>query len=249
MRRAEAAVGNPGPKDRVHLRHVGAPQHEGIGGFDVVVAAHRLVDAEGAHEADRGGRHAVARIRIEIVGTKAGLHQLERGIAFPDRPLTRAEHADAAGPALLQRGLEFLRHDVEGFLPRHRRELAVLVIFAVRFAQHRLGEAVMAIHDLGEEIALHAVEAAVDLGLDVAMSCDHAVFLGRHHDAATGAAEPARRLVPFQLALRALGDKVRRKRRRRNSSRQRRHRGGLELENLAAVELGCGHGNSPDGKG
>jgi hypothetical protein len=27
MRRAEAAVGNPGPQDRVHLRHVGAPQH------------------------------------------------------------------------------------------------------------------------------------------------------------------------------------------------------------------------------
>jgi hypothetical protein len=28
-----------------------APQHEGVGLLDVVVAAHRLVDAEGAHEA------------------------------------------------------------------------------------------------------------------------------------------------------------------------------------------------------
>ena len=117
MRRAETAVGNPCPQDRVHLRHVGAPQHEGIGGLDVIVAAHRLVDAESAHEARGGGGHAVTRIRIEIVGAEAGLHQLERGIAFPDCPLARAEHANAARSAVLQRGLEFLRHDVEGFVP------------------------------------------------------------------------------------------------------------------------------------
>ena len=43
-----------GPQDRVHLGHVGAPQHEGVGLLDVVVAAHRLVDAEGAHEAGHG---------------------------------------------------------------------------------------------------------------------------------------------------------------------------------------------------
>ena len=64
MRRGEAAIGHPGPQDRMHLGHVGTPQHEGIGGLDVVIAAHRLVDAEAAHEADRGGRHAVARIRV-----------------------------------------------------------------------------------------------------------------------------------------------------------------------------------------
>ena len=80
----------------MHLGHVRAPQHERVGGFDVVVAAHRLVDAEGAHEADRGGGHAVAGIGIEIVGAEAGLHQLQRGVAFPDRPLSGAEHADAA---------------------------------------------------------------------------------------------------------------------------------------------------------
>ena len=103
VRRAQAPIGDPGPQDRVHLGHVRAPQHERVGGLDVVVAAHRLVDAEGAHEADRGRRHAVARVGIEIVGAEARLHQLQCGIAFPDRPLPGAEHADAARAALLQR--------------------------------------------------------------------------------------------------------------------------------------------------
>ena len=192
----------------MHLRHVRAPQHKGIGGFDVVVAAHRLVDAEGADEPDRGGRHAVPRIRVDIVGAETGFHQLERGIAFPDRPLTGTEHADAAGPALFQRVLELDRHDVEGFVPRHRRELAVFVVLAVGLAQHRLGQAVMAVHDLGKKIALDAIEAAIYLRLDVAMRGNDAVFLGRYHDAAAGAAEAAGGLVPLQLVGGALGDEV-----------------------------------------
>ena len=75
-------------------------------------------------------------------------------------------------------------------------------------AQHRLGEAVMAVHDLGKEIALHAIQSAIDFGLDVAMGCDHAIVLGGDHHAAAGAAEPARRLVPLQFAGGALGDEV-----------------------------------------
>ena len=43
---AEPPVGEPGPEDRVHLRHVGAPEHEGVGRLEIIVAAHGLVDAE-----------------------------------------------------------------------------------------------------------------------------------------------------------------------------------------------------------
>ena len=246
MRRRKAAIGDPGPQDRVHLSHVRTPQHERVGGLDVVVATHRLVDAEGAHEADRGGRHAMAGIRIEIVGAEAGLHQLQSGIAFPDRPLPGAEHADPARATLLQRVLEFLRHDVEGFVPRDLCELAVLVVFAGGLAQHRLGEAVVAVHDLGEEIAFYAVQPAIDFRLDVAMGRDHAIVLGRHHDAATGAAEPARRLVPLQFARGTLGDDVGGACDGRHPAGEGSHRRRLELENLTAVELGFGHGNSPD---
>jgi hypothetical protein len=76
MRRRQPAIGNAHPQDRMHLRHVGAPQHEGVGGFEVVVAARGLVDAERAHHAgDRGG-HAVARIGIDVVRAQAGLEQV-----------------------------------------------------------------------------------------------------------------------------------------------------------------------------
>jgi hypothetical protein len=189
----------------MHLGHVRAPQHERVGRLDVVVAAHRLVDAEGAHEARNRGRHAVARIRIDVVGAETGLEQLHRRIAFPDGPLAGAEHADPARSLLLQRGLELLGHDGEGLVPRDRGELAVLGVLAIGLAQHRLRQAVMAVHDFGKEISLHAVEPAIDLGLDVAMGRDHAVVLGGDHDAAAGAAETARRLVPFQLGDGALG--------------------------------------------
>ena len=211
----------------MHLRHVGAPQHEHVGGFDVIVAAHRFVDAESAHESRDRRRHAVARIGIDIVGAEAGLEQLGGGIAFPDRPLPGAEHADAAWAALFQCVLELDRHDVEGFVPRDRRELPVLVVFAVRFAQHRLGQPVVAVHDLGEEVTLHAIQAAIDLGLDVAVGRNDPLFLGRHHDAASGAAESAGCLVPLQFGFGPCRDQVRRDRGRRHAAGQRRHGGGF----------------------
>ncbi len=70
-----------------------------------------------------------------------------------------------------------------------------------RHPQQRLGQAVGAVHDLGEEIALHTIEAAIDLGVDVAVGRDHPAVLDRDHHAAAGAAEAAGRLVPFQLGL------------------------------------------------
>ena len=130
-----------------------------------------------------------------------------------------------------------------------RRELAVLIVFAGGLAQHWFGKAIMAVHDLGKEIALDAVQSAIDFGLDVAMGRDHAIVLGRHHDAAAGAAEPARRLVPLQFACGAFGDEVGGAGDRRHSPGERRHRGRLELENLAAIEFGSGHGNSPKSGG
>src|SRR5262249_40435691 len=123
--------------------------------------------------------------------------------------------------------------------------LAVLVVGAVLLAQHRLDQPIVAVHDLGEEIALHAVQAAVHLGLDVAMGRDHAVVLGRHHDAAAGAAEATRRLVPFELAAAALGHEIRRRSGRRHAAGGRRHRGSFELEHLTAIEL-PGHFTPPD---
>ena len=116
-----------------------------------------------------GRRHAVARIGVEIVGAKARAHQLGGGIAFPHRPLARAEHADGGRPLVLQYLLGARGHDVEGFVPTDRRELAVLVEDAVLLAQQRRGQTVAAVHDLRKKVALDAVEAAVHLRQRIAV--------------------------------------------------------------------------------
>ena len=63
-------------------------------------------------------------------------------------------------------------------------------------------EPVGAVHDLRQEVALDAVEAAVDLRLHVAVGRDDLSVLDADHDAAAGAAEAARRLGPFELDVR-----------------------------------------------
>ena len=109
---------------------------------------------------------------------------------------------------LAQRLLGLLFHDVEGLLPAHRLEFTLLVVHAILHAQQRLVEAVDAVHDFRQEVALDAVQAAIDLGLDVAVGGHHAVVAGGDHHAAAGAAEAAGRLVPVQAGHVRFGDQV-----------------------------------------
>jgi hypothetical protein len=220
----EAAIGHPGPEDRMHLRHVRAPQHEGVGGLDIVVAAHRLVGAERAHETHGGRGHAMARVGVEIVGAEAAFHQLECGVAFPDRPLARAEHADRGRPLVLQHTLELLGHDVERGVPGDARELAVLRVLAVLHPQQGRGQAIVPVHDLGQEVALDAVEALVHFGLRVAVGRDDAVVFHGHRDAAARAAKAARRLRPLHVRKRLADLRHRRQRDAGHRRRQPRRR-------------------------
>ena len=199
VRMAEPAVGQARPQDRMHLRHVRAPEHERVGRLEIVVAAHRLVHAEGTHECVGCGRHAVARVGIEIVGAKTRTHQLGGGVAFPHRPLARAEHAEGGRTFLLQCLLRPGGHDVEGLVPTDGRELAVLVEDTVLLSQQRRGETVAAVHDLRQEVSLDAIEAAVHFRQRVAVGGNHFAFLHADHHAASGTAETAWRLRPFDF--------------------------------------------------
>ena len=104
---------------------------------------------------------------------------------------------------------------------------------AALHAHERLGQPVGAVHDLREEVALHAVEAAVDLRLHVAVGGDHPPVLDAHHDAAAGAAEAARRLRPLELDVLA-GGEVLRLRREGDVGGCRRGARGLGFEEGAA---------------
>ena len=190
--------------------------------------------------------HAVARIGVEVVGAEARAHQLGRGVALPDRPLAGAEHADCRRALLAQHALGLRRHHVERLLPGDRRELAVLGVFAAAHAQQRRGQAVGAVHDLGQEVALDAVEAAVDLGLGIAVGRHDLARLDADHDAAAGAAEAARRLGPSDLevldpARHRLGGGG-----QGDVGRERCDGGGLGLDGVAPGQL---HTGSPKTSG
>ena len=206
----QATVGDARPEDRVHLGHVRAPQREHVSSLNVVVAAHRLVDTESAHETGYGRSHAVTGIRIQAVGTQTGFPQLGGGIAFPHRPLTGTEHRHAARALVrvFQGCLDLFGHDVEGLVPGNRRELAVLVELTVLHPQHRLGQAVLAVLDLGQEVALDAVQALVDRRIRVTLGGDNTAILGADEHTATGTAVTAGALVPADaVAGTILGEK------------------------------------------
>src|SRR5262245_6647855 len=199
MRRAQPAISDPAPENRVHLRHVRAPQHESIGRLEIVIATHGLVHAEGPHESHDGRRHTMPCIWIDVVGSEAGLEQFVGGIAFPDRPLARSKHANTGRPALCKRSLELLSHHIEGFVPRHLGEFTILVVFTVLLAQKRMREAIVAVHYLREKISFDAIETAIDLGLGVAVSRDNSTIFRTHHHTPTGPTKSTGPLFPFQL--------------------------------------------------
>ena len=170
---------------------------------------------------------------IEVVGAEARPHQLGGGIALEDGPLTRAEHADGLRTLLLQDALPLARHLVEGLVPGDGLNSASLSNFPSRTRISGVGEPVRAIHDLRQEVALHAVEAAVDLRLHVAVGRHDTAVLDADHHAAAGAAEPARRLRPFQLDVLA-GREVLRLGWQVDAGDRGGGRGGLGLEEGAA---------------
>ena len=226
----------------MHLRHVRAPQHERIGLLEIVIAAHRLVHAEGADECVGSRGHAVSRVGIEIVGAESGAHQLGGGVAFPDRGLPGHEHAKRGRSFRLQDALGLLRHHVERLVPGHRGEHAILGVMAVEHAQQRLRQTVGAVHDLGKEVALHAVQASVDLGQHVAVGGDHTVLLHANHHAAAGPAKATGGLRPLDLQRFDPARHRLRGRGQNDAGSQGGHGAGMRLQHIAAI-----HAVSPSG--
>ena len=233
----QTAVGDPAPQDRMHLGHVRTPQHEHVGVLDVVVAAHRLVDAECAHEARDGRGHAMARIGIDVVAAEPGLVKFCGGIAFPHRPLAGSEHPDRTGPVVLEGRLPLFFHDVEGLFPRDRGELAVLVVLAVLHAQHGLGETIRPVHDLGQEVALDAVQSPIDRRIRIALGCDHPTVLHPDEHRAAHAAKSACSLVPTHTG-RGISRLLRlRHHRNADAGRCRRGRNRIGLDEFTSIHV------------
>ena len=174
----------------VHLRHVVAPQDEVVADVEVLVAAHGLVALELRDEPRHRAGHAEPGVRLEVVALEPALHPLQRGVTVEHGPLSRPVHPHRVRAVLVQRLLELRRDQVQRLVPRDARERSVGV------ALLRVEQAILAVQQPWQVVALHAQQALVDrAGLVTPHRDDASLFHADHH-AAARAAEPARRLVP-----------------------------------------------------
>ena len=201
----ELAVGDAAPEHGVRFGHVVAPEHHRVALFDVAVDVGRFIDAEGLIKAHHGRGHAKACVGVDVVAAETGLHELARHVGFGNRVLARAHDRNALGALLFIDAAELALHLVEGLLPGDGFELAVFVVLAVGAAHQRLREAVLTVEDLGVEVALDAVEAAVDRRIGVALGGDDTPVEGAYLQAAARAAEAADALSPDDAGVGILG--------------------------------------------
>ena len=103
---------------RVTFRRIGTDQKENLGMFDVIVASHRLVFAEGADvPADRAG-HAQTRVALDVVRADPAFEKPVGQIAFLAERLTRTVIRHAVRAMLLDRLGELVRQQFHGFIDR-----------------------------------------------------------------------------------------------------------------------------------
>src|SRR3990172_8528390 len=115
----------------------------------VIIVSCRLVYAEGLHEPRDRARHAVARIRVDIIRPEPALYELYRRVPFHDGVLARTEDRDADRPELGIIFFELSGHLIKGLLPGDRFEPALLVELAPFIdPQQRFSEPVRAVNDL-----------------------------------------------------------------------------------------------------
>ena len=197
----ELAVGHAAPENRVRFGHVVAPENHRVAFFDVIIDVHRFVHAEGLVEAHHGGSHAKTSVGVDVVGTEAGLQELGSRVGFGNRVLPRTDDGYAFRSLGLVDTAELTFHFVEGLFPAHGHELTVLVELAVLHAHERARQTILTVEDLGVEVALDAVQAAIDGSIRVAFRGDDAAVHRADLQTAAGTAEAADALVPFNPGI------------------------------------------------
>ncbi len=85
---------------RVAPGEVGTDEHDQVGLVDILVGARHGVGAEGPLVPRHGGRHAEARIGVDVRGPDEALHQLVGDVVILGQHLARGVEGHAVGPVL-----------------------------------------------------------------------------------------------------------------------------------------------------
>ncbi len=120
MSRCLARRGQPLIEDRMAPGEVRSDQHDEIGEFEILVGAGHGVGAEGPLVAGDGGRHAQARVRVDVGRADEALHQLVGDVVVLGQDLAGRIDRDAIGAVRVDRFAEAARHEIECGWPIRR---------------------------------------------------------------------------------------------------------------------------------
>ncbi len=188
------AFQNPREQHRVHFGHVVAPKHEGVALFEIVVAAHGFVCAEGGHKSGDRARHAETRVGLHVVRANAAFEPFEGGIAIRNGPLSGAVNSHGFRTVPVQRLLVFACHQIQSCIPGRFLEFAVA-------PNEGFGQPIFTIENARQTVAFNAQQSLVDrIQLVAGHSHDFAI-LSAHHHTATRSAKTARRFIPGQIRI------------------------------------------------
>ena len=96
---------------------VGADEDHEVGSLEVLIGPGHRIGAEGATVAGDGGRHAQARIGVDVGRADEALHQLVRDVIVLGEELARDVEGDGVRPVLRDGLREGRGDEVEGVVP------------------------------------------------------------------------------------------------------------------------------------
>lgn len=145
----------------MHFSHVVAPGDKNVGVIDVVVTAHRLVQAETGQKPCYRAGHAESGICFHIVGADAAFEQLGCRISIGNRPLSGPVYRHRIFSVVLDGLFHCRGHEIEGLLYGNLDQLTV-------FPDKGFFYSVPAVEDLDGIIAFGTGKSLIDAAIGIA---------------------------------------------------------------------------------
>lgn len=195
---------DPGPGDGVGIGGIGADDQDAVGGIQIGDGIGGGTGAEGALQAQGGGRMTHPRAAIDVVGADDRAHEFLHEVVFFIGGAGRRDAGDGVRAVFLFDALEFGNDMVIGRVPGYFPKSPIIAF------DHGGAQAIRVIEKSEGIPPLEARVAAVDLGIEGRPDGDYLVMGGRDiqvaTDAAIGAHGPGYLVGLGRLGLEYIGD-------------------------------------------
>lgn len=195
---------DPGPGDGVGIGGIGADDQDAVGGIQIGDGIGGGTGAEGALQAQGGGRMTHPRAAIDVVGADDGAHEFLHEVVFFIGGAGRRDAGDGVRAARLFDALEFGDDAPIGRFPGYLPELPIVAL------DERRAQAIRVIEKFEGVTSFKTCMATVDFGIQGRADGDDLVIGYGHRqvaaDAAIGADGPGYLVGLGRLGFEYIGD-------------------------------------------